>query len=116
MKVVKVSSKSQLKIFIDFPHDLYKGDKNYVPELFIAQRDMLTPGKHPFHNHSHIQLFLAYDGEKVVGRIAAIYNTNHNEFTNAKDGFFGFFDTIDSEEVVNALMEKTIEWLLDKGQ
>lgn len=115
MKVVEVSSKSQLRIFIDFPHDLYKGDKNYVPELFIAQRDMLTPGKHPFHNHSHIQLFLAYDGDKVVGRIAAIYNTNHNEFTKAKDGFFGFFDTIDNQEVVNALMDKTIEWLLDKG-
>lgn len=115
MKVVEVSSKSQLKTFIDFPHDLYKDDKNYVPELFIAQRDMLTPGKHPFHNHSYIQLFLAYEGSKLVGRIAAIYNTNHNAFINAKDGFFGFFDTIDDQDVVNALMEKAVDWLKRKG-
>jgi len=115
MKVVEVSSKNQLKAFIDFPHDLYKDDKNYVPELFIAQRDMLTPGKHPFHNHSYIQLFLAYEGRNIVGRIAAIYNTNHNAFTKANDGFFGFFDTIDSQEVVNALLEHTVSWVQKKG-
>ncbi|HWV72227.1 MAG TPA: hypothetical protein VN040_10950, partial [Pseudosphingobacterium sp.] len=115
MKVVEVSSKSQLKTFIDFPHGLYKDDNNYVPELFIAQRDMLTPGKHPFHNHSYIQLFLAYEENKLVGRIAAIYNTNHNAFINAKDGFFGFFDTINSQAVVDALMEKAVDWLKGKG-
>ncbi|MCL4638889.1 MULTISPECIES: hypothetical protein [Olivibacter] len=115
MKVVNVSSKSQLKSFIDFPHDLYKNDKNYVPELFIAQRDMLTPGKHPFHDHSFIQLFLAYEGERIVGRIAAIYNTNHNAFTQANDGFFGFFDAIDDQVVVDTLLSHSIAWLKEKG-
>jgi len=84
-----------LATFIDFPHDLYKNNPNYVPELFIAQRDLLTPGKHPFHDHSQVQLFLAYDGDKVTGRIAAILNNNHNTFNKANDGFFGFFDAID---------------------
>jgi hypothetical protein len=115
MKVVEVSSKSQLKTFIDFPHSLYKDDNNYVPELFIAQRDMLTPGKHPFHSHSYIQLFLAYEENRLVGRVAAMYNTNHNAFTKAKDGFFGFFDTINRQDVVDALMEKVVEWLKGKG-
>ena len=47
IKIVAVSSKKELAAFIDFPHDLYKNDPNYVPELFIAQRDLLTT--HPFH-------------------------------------------------------------------
>jgi len=115
MKIVEVSSKSQLKAFIDFPHELYQDDRNYVPELFIAQRDMLTPGKHPFYKHSFIQLFLAYQDKKIVGRIAAIYNTNHNAFTGAKDGFFGFFDTINDQAVVDALLTRSIEWLKEKG-
>ncbi|GAA4805590.1 GNAT family N-acetyltransferase [Olivibacter ginsenosidimutans] len=115
MNIVEVSSKSQLKTFIDFPHELYKDDPNYVPELFVAQRDILTPGKHPFYKHSYIQLFLAYRDNQVVGRIAAIYNTNHNAFTGANDGFFGFFDTINDQEVVDALLDQSIVWLKTKG-
>ena len=49
-KIVSVSSKKELASFIDFPHELYKNDPLYVPELFIAQRYILTT--HPFHKHS----------------------------------------------------------------
>ena len=59
-KVLPVSSKKELANFIDFPHELHKNDPNYVPELFIAQRDILTT--HPFHKHSALQSFLAFDG------------------------------------------------------
>ncbi|WP_347156849.1 hypothetical protein [Pontibacter chitinilyticus] len=104
-----------LKVFIDFPHELYKDDAYYVPELYIAQKDLLTPGKHPFHEHSSVQLFLAYEDEKVVGRIAAILNNNHNAFNNTQDGFFGFFDCINDAEVASMLVEAVEKWLLDKG-
>ncbi len=57
IRIEPVNNKKQLATFIDFPHDLYAGDPNYVPELFIAQRDVLTPGKHPFHEHSAIAMF-----------------------------------------------------------
>lgn len=113
--VAEVSSKKELKAFIDFPHDLYRDDKNYVPELFIAQRDLLTPGKHPFHDHSSVQPFLAYDGNKVVGRIAAVFNNNHNSFNNTSDGFFGFFDCIDDTKVAKKLLEAASNWLKAKG-
>ncbi|HEY9195685.1 MAG TPA: hypothetical protein VIM77_05450, partial [Mucilaginibacter sp.] len=93
IKIVTVNSKKELASFIDFPHDLYEGDPNYVPELFIAQRDLLTI--HPFHKHNTVQPFLAYKGDKIVGRIAAILNNTHNQFNHKNDGFFGFFDCID---------------------
>jgi len=113
IKVIPVSSKKELAAFIDFPHDLYKDDPNYVPELFIAQRDLLT--KHPFHKHNSLQTFLAYDGDKIVGRIAAILNNAHNEFNNRNDGFFGFFDAINSDEVAKILFDTVNGWLKDKG-
>ena len=113
--IEKVNSPKQLKAFIDFPHDLYKGDKNYVPELHIAQRDVLTPGKHPFHNHSTMQLFLAYEGEMIKGRIAAILNNNHNKFKNVTDGFFGFYDLYNDREVSKKLLAEAKKWLLEKG-
>lgn len=114
-RIVPVNSPKELKLFIDFPHDLYQDDPCYVPELFIAQQDMLTPGKHPFYEHSQAKLFLAYNGERLVGRIAAIYNTNHNEFTGKKDGFFGFFESINDQEITNLLLKEATLWLKEKG-
>lgn len=112
-KIIPVNSKKELAAFIDFPHDLYENDPNYVPELFIAQRDLLT--KHPFHKHNSLQAFLAYDGDKIVGRIAAILNNGHNEYNKANDGFFGFFDCVDDTSVSTLLFETATNWLKQKG-
>ncbi|WP_460879504.1 hypothetical protein [Pontibacter rugosus] len=114
-QVLPVKTKRQLKAFIDFPHVLYKDDPYYVPELYIAQKDLLTPGKHPFHEHSQLQLFLAYQDDKLVGRIAAILNNNHNAFNQAQDGFFGFFDCVEDGEVANLLFQEVHQWLNQKG-
>jgi hypothetical protein len=113
--IVEVKSGKQLKTFIDFQHDLYKGDSNYVPELFIAQKDLLSAGKHPFHEHSKLQAFLAYRSNEVVGRIAAVINNNHNSFNKANDGFFGFFDAIDDQDVANELFAAATVWLKQQG-
>ncbi|AKD04223.1 hypothetical protein POKO110462_20015 [Pontibacter korlensis] len=114
-QVLPVNTKQRLKAFIDFPHELYRNDPYYVPELYIAQEDLLTPGKHPFHEHSELQLFLAYQDQRVVGRIAAILNNNHNAFNNCQDGFFGFFDCVEDGEVAGMLFKEVQQWLLTKG-
>jgi len=114
-EIIAVNGSKGLKAFIDFPHTLYKDDPNYVPELFIAQRDMLTPGKHPFHEHSKVQLFLAYEGKEIIGRIAAIRNNNHNALHNSTDGFFGFFECINDQETANLLLGAAEKWLTDQN-
>ncbi|TDE11307.1 hypothetical protein [Dyadobacter psychrotolerans] len=115
IRIVSVSPGKELGKFIDFPHDLYEGDPNYVPELFIAQKDMLTPGNHPFYDHSRAQLFMTYKGDRATGRIAAILNENHNAFTGHKDGFFGFFECIDDQETADLLLKAASEWLVAQG-
>jgi GNAT superfamily N-acetyltransferase len=112
-KIVPVKSKKDLAAFIDFPHDLYKDDLNYVPELFIAQRDLLT--SHPFHKHNALQGFLAYDGDKIVGRIAAILNNAHNQFNKVNDGFFGFFDCENDRVTADLLFYTASQWLKERG-
>jgi len=112
-KIIAVKSKKELKTFIDFPHELYQHDPNYVPELFIAQKDLLTT--HPFHKHSSLQAFLLYDGDKVTGRIAAILNNNHNIANHTNDGFFGFFDCINDNGSASLLIQEAEKWLTEKG-
>ena len=115
IRIVSVENKKQRASFIDFPHDLYREDSNYVPELFMGQDDLLNPRKHPFYKHSTARLFLAYRDQKLVGRIAAIWNVNHNSFNNVKEGQFGFFDCIDDQEVANSLFEHVFNWVKEKG-
>ncbi|MBD3903308.1 hypothetical protein NAL32_02670 [Chryseobacterium sp. Ch-15] len=107
--ITEVKNSKDLKTFIDFPHELYKYDPNYVPALYLAEKDLLT--KHPFHQHSKMVLFLAYDKEKVVGRIAAILNNNYNNYHKVSAGFFGFFESIDDLEVAGTLLDTAEKWL-----
>lgn len=109
--VTYVASKKDLGTFIDFPNTLYTNDELYVFDLYIAQRDLLTPGKHPFHEHSLIQPMLALENGVVKGRIAAILNRRHNEFNKTNDGFFGFFECVDDIAVATALFDAARTWL-----
>ena len=110
IKILRVNSKKELAAFIDFPHDLYKDDPNYVPELFIAQRDLLN-GQHPFFAHARTAYFIAKVDHKTVGRIAAIKNGNHIEYTGKQEGFFGFFDVVNDYRVAKSLLDTAIKWL-----
>ena len=107
--------KSLLKQYIGFPHDLYRDDPHYVPELYVAQKDMFNRGKNPFFDHSEVSSFLAKREGKVVGRISAILNNNYNIYHHCNVGFFGFFDVIDDYTVCKALLDKTNEWCKKKG-
>ena len=115
MKIMPVRSKKDLMDFIKLPFQLYKNDPNWVPPLIMDQKDFFNPKKNPFYEHSEVQLFLAYKNDKLVGRISAHTNTQHNKFHNDKVGFFGFFEAIDDQEVANELIDAASEWLKAKG-
>ncbi len=115
IEIVPVKDKKQLARFIDFPHDLYQGDKNYVPELFLGQQDLLSSDKHPFYKHSTAQPFLAFKNGVLSGRIVAIWNNNHNAYVHATEGHFGFFECINDQEVANALFDQVTKWVQEKG-
>ncbi len=113
--IKEINEKKDKRAFIDFPHQLYSKDPFYVPELYIGMSELLNEQKNPFFNHSEVQLFLAFDHNKIVGRIAAILNNNYNNYHNSNIGFFGFFDVIENFEVAKALLERAKQWLKDKN-
>ena len=115
VEIVPVERKNQLRAFIDFPHDLYKGDANYVPELYLGQRDLLSKDKHPFYKHSKAQPYLAYKDGVLSGRILAIWNNNHNNYVGAQEGHFGFFDCTEDQEVADALFAHAEQWIREQG-
>jgi len=101
--------------FINFPHDLYANDPNYTPEIFIGQKDMMDPKKFPFHKYGNVKYYIATQNDKIVGRIAAINNPHYNQHHKSNVGFFGFFDAINDQDVVNALLKKAEEFAIQNG-
>ncbi|NWF90945.1 MAG: hypothetical protein HXY50_15980 [Ignavibacteriaceae bacterium] len=62
-----------------------------------------------------MQLFLAKQDDKIVGRIAGIKNELHNLHHNDNVGFFGFFECVDNQTVANLLFDAVKKWLSEKG-
>jgi len=115
IEISEVKSKKDLKKFLEFPALLYKGDPNYVQELYSVQKIMFDRKKYPFFTHSKADLFLAYKDEEVSGRIAVIRNNNHISHTREKCGFFGFFESVNDQEVSKALLDRAVSWVKSEG-
>lgn len=51
----------------------------------------------------------------MIGRISAHIDHNYNNLWNEKLGSFGFFESIDDQEVANALFDAAAEWVKRRG-
>ena len=101
--------------FIKLPFKLYQDDPYWVPPLFMDQKNFFNPNKNPYYEHSEVQLFLAVKDGETAGRISAHTNTQHNKFHEDKIGFFGFFESINEQEVADKLVQAAYDWLQAKG-
>lgn len=115
VRIEKVTSKKDLKAFIKFPWEVYKGDPNWVAPLIMDVKEKLDKKKNPFFEHSKMELFLAYKNGKITGRIAAIIDDMHNEFHDEKVVFFGMYECFDDLETSQALLDQVVAWGLERG-
>lgn len=114
--VSRVSSRRDLKAFIDHPYESYRNEPFWVPPLRIDTRHALSRKKNPFFEHGDMELFLARSNAgQVVGRIAAIVNGEHLRKYDDGVGFFGFFESVRDPEVSGALLTAATQWLKAKG-
>ena len=115
VKIRKVNTKKELKQFIQFYYDLYRGNDCAVPFLFFDEMATLRRDKNPSFECCEAEYFLAYRDGKVVGRVAAIINRRANERWNCQQVRFGWFDFIDDVEVSEALLNAVEEWGRQRG-
>jgi GNAT superfamily N-acetyltransferase len=62
-----------------------------------------------------MEFFLARRGTQIVGRIAAIFNRDHQRHHGDGAGFFGFFEAEKDQEVADALLDAASSWVRDRG-
>ena len=113
--IKKVETKADLKAFVKFPLELYKGCPYYVPNIYLDEMSTLDPAKNPMSKYSKSAKFLALKDGKIVGRVAAIINEIANRDWNHQEVRFGWIDFIDDKEVSKALIEAVIAFGKEYG-
>lgn len=115
LEVRPVRSRGELRHFIHLPWRIYANDERWVPPLISDMRTILDRNKHPYHQHSVSEYFLAWRGNEVVGRIAATINHRYDEVHGEGTGFFGFFESMNDPEAARVLLQTAEEWLSQYG-
>lgn len=115
IKIKKVETKMELNTFIKSQWKFYKNNPYWVPPLLMERKHLLDKDKNPFFKAADADYFIAYRNNEIVGRIAAIKNDVHLKYHNDNTGFFGFFESIDDQQVANALFDTAKNWLKQKG-
>lgn len=115
IQIKRVETKKDLKRFIEFHYDLYKGNPYDVPNLYSDEVNTLSKDKNAAFDFCEAEYFLALKEGKTVGRVAAIINHKANEKWKKKDVRFGWIDFIDDIEVSRALFKAVEEYGRKKG-
>lgn len=115
IQIKRVETKKDLKRFIEFHYDLYKGNPYDVPNLYSDEVNTLSKDKNAAFDFCEAEYYLALKEGKIVGRVAAIINHKANEKWKKKDVRFGWIDFIDDIEVSRALFKAVEDYGRKKG-
>jgi len=115
VEISPVETRRDRKEFMELIWRLYKGDPNWIPPIRMNQEELVGFRKHPFYEVNRCQAFLARRDGQVVGRILGIVNQGHVKRFKENRGFFGFFESIDDQEVAHGLFRAAGAYLKSQG-
>lgn len=112
--VREVKTKRDRRDFVEFPLKLYRGEPNFVPPLYGDEMAIFKPNCH-YNEISESVFFLAFDDDKVVGRIHGILHRASNQKWDQKRVRFTRFDSVNDPKVAAALFAALEDWARSKG-
>ena len=115
LEIKEITTRKELKQFIEFTNTLYRECEYYCPPLFFDEVNCFDKEKNPALEVCDYKLWMAYRDGKAVGRIAGVVNYKANEKWGYKNARFGWFDFIDDLEVSKALLDTVAAWGKEKG-
>ena len=115
LRVSRVDGRRDLDRFIRLPARLYAGCEGFIAPLVIERRDTLRRDKNPYFRHATAQYWLAWRGDRPVGRISAQVDQLYLQRHSADTGHFGLLDAEDDPEVFRALLSTAEQWLSERG-
>lgn len=115
LRVVEHAPGASVRPFLEAGRAVFATDPAYVPPLRRELADRFHPAKNPFFEHGEATTFVAARDGRLVGRCTASIDHAHLARYEDATGFFGFFDTVDDDEVARALLDAAERWLAARG-
>ena len=114
MQIVVVHTEQQAADFLNFPTEIYRGDKQYIRPLDKDIEEVFDQEKNKFFRHGICERWLLQnDEQKYVARLAVFVYKKYGQ--EQPTGGIGFFECIDHQETANYLFDKAKEWLMAQG-
>jgi hypothetical protein len=116
LRIEQVAGRKDRAAFVDLPYSAYRNLPAWRAPLRFERMAQLDPKKNPGLAMLEHELFIAWRGDKAVGRIAAIINPAHLDRHDSECGHFGFLDTLEPDaDLVAALIDAAGDWLRARG-
>ena len=114
IEIQEVKTGKQIKEFIEFPLRLYKNNPYFVPPLYSDEKSLFKD-ENVYAEQAESVFFLAVENGKTVGRIQGILQRVSNQKWGQKRVRFTRFDSINNQDVANALFAAVESWGREKG-
>jgi GNAT superfamily N-acetyltransferase len=115
IRKIETENKKDVRRFIELPFALYMGHPLWVPPIRRDIKTRLDREKHPFHQHSDVDFFLAERNGEVLGRIAVIENNPYNKYHGKRQAQFYFFECVEDLDVARGLFEIAYDWARERN-
>ncbi len=115
VSIVEVTTKAQLRRFVDYPNQLYKNVPQFVPATYGDDLADWDRSKKPAFSYCDARCWLAERDGGIVGRIGAIRSRKANEKWGVNRMRFTQTDFIDDPEVSAALFAVVEDWARELG-
>jgi hypothetical protein len=113
-RVEMVNDSNGMKDFLDLPSRIYNNDPLWVPPLLSEIRRTLDKNLNPYFSGSDLQKFVCYRDNEPVARAVSVINPLHWKKFRQKTAFFGFYESVNDEQVSSFLFETIEEYCRQK--
>ena len=110
VSIVEVTTKAQLRRFVEYPMELYKDVPQYIPGTYDGDLEDWDKKKEPRLRILPGRCWLAMRDGEIVGRIGAILSRKANEKWHTNRLRFTQVDFIDDYQVSRALFATVEDW------
>lgn len=115
VEIKEVKSRRDLRTFIYLPEKIHANHKNWVPPIYVDDWKYFNPKKNKAFSYCDTIVLLVFRGKEALGRIMGIINSRYNQYKDERTARFGYLDTWEDKEGVNALLGFVEDWAKRKG-
>ena len=95
--------------FLNVSYTIYQDDPLWVAPLLMDLKKVFTD-ENPLFKHAVMELWVATNGGRDVGRIAGIIENQAGNGATAREASFGFFECVNERAVSEALFKAVFAW------